>query len=122
MSNVRVTTITDHLSANAAALYPNLVKDHPDYSSTGKVDPKDVFQVLVIKESSGWIALLVHGVPRVRDTLVRTRSSQHGAEKVLTRLMDTTSELLGTRYPAELGISSRKELKTGSGAANRDYL
>lgn len=86
------------------------------------MDPRDVFQVLIIREKSSWIGLLVHRVPRVRPTLVRTKPSQTSAEKCLVRLMDTTAELLGTKYQAELSISSRKELRMKDGAANRDFL
>ena len=121
-SFTHVDAFTDYAPANAVALYPDLVKDHPDYSSTGQVDSKKVFQVLIIREQSAWIGLLVHGVPRVRHTLVRTKPSHTSAEKCLVRLMDTTADLLGMRYPAELGIPSRKELKTQDGAADRDFL
>ncbi|CAK1366945.1 uncharacterized protein RHO25_011668 [Cercospora beticola] len=118
----RTNYIREQIFANAVALFPDLVREHARQTgNNGYVDPKEVFQILVLWSQGGWFALLAYGVPRVRHTLVEAKPKYNG-EKALERLSWTISEALGTRYPSELGIIGRSRRKLQDGTINRDFF
>lgn len=81
--------VREQIFANAVALYPHLVNEVADkQSSSGRwLDPREVFQVLLTYEKQEWNAVLVHGVPRIKGTLMIAKADydDHGAHDELLR-------------------------------------
>lgn len=111
-------------AANAVALYPHLVREEAkarDLSSS-QIDPKEVFQVLVVYEKSGWRAILVYGVPQIRETLVKGKVKVHHYQ-ALERLFYATAEMLNVVLREELHIPTRQQTSlTDHGTFNKESL
>ncbi|PPJ58249.1 hypothetical protein CBER1_08254 [Cercospora berteroae] len=115
LSPIAIRIRSNDASANAVALFPDLVREHA--RQTGS----HAYVILVIWSQGGWFALLGYGVPRVRHTLVEGKP-KYNAEKALERLSWTISEALGMRYPGEIGITGRSQKKLQDGTINRDFF
>ena len=121
----------DIQTANAAALFPHLIKGYAAKTgqAASEVDPKNVFQVLLLYED-GWIAALVYGNPTIKSTLARTTPARNNflSSKVpmpvaIESLLGATAQMLGVKRRAELHIPGHNQHKISKhGTFDTDFL
>ncbi|GIZ48461.1 hypothetical protein CKM354_001152000 [Cercospora kikuchii] len=114
----------EQILANAVALYPHLVREvaNARHVSSGQVEPREVFQILATHGSSGWSAVLIYGVPRIKGVLAKG-DTVWDLPSALDRLLKATGDMLSMRFHDELHISQRSATNATSYAIfNKEFL
>ena len=90
--------------------------------SSGQVESREVFQILVTHGPGGWSAVLIYGVPGIKGVLAKG-GTVWDLPSALDRLLRATGDMLSMRYHDDLHIPRRSTTNaTSSGTFNKEFL